>query len=459
MAFASSSADFGIRSSAPAQAQAFSEKQNPPSLFGGGQSTFGQNTVQPNTSNSIFGQPPQQPANSGINTFGSWGNNSVNNANTGTTWGQAAGQNQSQQTSALGGNAFGNPTQQQQPSQPSIFGGGSGAFGHTNVQQNQNQGSGLFGSNNNQNQTQQPMGSSIFGNSLFGANTQQQQQQQPSTNGTSLFIPKSTFGSSFGNANPVPQPPTSSLWANPLTSNNVQSSFTQSLAGSSIQAQQQSAPLFTRTTRFNDLPETVQKVFETIDTHIQGRIQISRALKSRSLADEPTKAAETLRRAHNDLLNTVSSQQSDRTVVEEIRSKVDQCVQDTIITTRIIDGFKNPQQNGTYLKNHVTFPLEYADELYRAALSLKIYFIRAAENIRHKLLWYKSTIEAQNKSFLALAAKTAELDTELQKLKNEYRELWKAHTGSARDPFNELDRRPGDSEGLLNGIGSFNLNR
>lgn len=70
-----------------------------------------------------------------------------------------------------------------------------------------------------------------------------------------------------------------------------------------------------------------------------------------------------------------------------------------------------------------------------------------------------STLQAQNTSFLALAARTAEVDTELQELKNQYRELWKAQTGSARDPFNELDRRPGDSEGLLNGMGNFSLNR
>lgn len=62
-------------------------------------------------------------------------------------------------------------------------------------------------------------------------------------------------------------------------------------------------------------------------------------------------------------------------------------------------------------------------------------------------------------TFLALAQKTAKLDGELQEIKSQYRELWKAHTGSARDPFNELDRRPGDSEGLLNGLGSFSLNR
>lgn len=70
-----------------------------------------------------------------------------------------------------------------------------------------------------------------------------------------------------------------------------------------------------------------------------------------------------------------------------------------------------------------------------------------------------ATLQAQNSTFIALAGKTAELDAELQKIKSVYREVWRAHTGSARDPFNEIDRRPGDGGGMLNGIGSLNLSR
>lgn len=41
---------------------------------------------------------------------------------------------------------------------------------------------------------------------------------------------------------------------------------------------------------------------------------------------------------------------------------------------------------------------------------------------------------------MALATKTAALDAELQKLRTLYTQLWRAKTGSMRDPFNELDR-------------------
>lgn len=53
-----------------------------------------------------------------------------------------------------------------------------------------------------------------------------------------------------------------------------------------------------------------------------------------------------------------STIQTDAQFVRDLESKTEQAVQDTITATRIIDGFRNPQQNGAYLKNHASFPLE-----------------------------------------------------------------------------------------------------
>lgn len=100
--------------------------------------------------------------------------------------------------------------------------------------------------------------------------------------------------------------------------------------------------------------------------------------------------------------------------------------------------------------------------------------------MRDRLAWYKSTIEqiekklasfatqaqytpqvihatlqAQNSSFSALASKTAALDDELQKIKALYTQLWRARTGSVRDPFNELDH-PDRAAGDL-GLGALNV--
>lgn len=59
-----------------------------------------------------------------------------------------------------------------------------------------------------------------------------------------------------------------------------------------------------------------------------------------------------------------------------------------------------------------------------------------------------STLQAQYETFVGLANKTAVIDAELQKLKIFYTQLWRARTGSMRDPFNELDRGTGKDFGL-----------
>ena len=55
-----------------------------------------------------------------------------------------------------------------------------------------------------------------------------------------------------------------------------------------------------------------------------------------------------------------------------------------------------------------------------------------------------STLEAQHATFMALASRTAAVDAELQKIRALYTQLWRAKTGSMRDPFNDLDRVTGE---------------
>ncbi|KIJ51453.1 hypothetical protein M422DRAFT_244617 [Sphaerobolus stellatus SS14] len=480
----------------------------PTSVFGTGGSIFGNNANQnqPATGTSIFGSANAQQTQPGSTSiFGAAGGQQQQqqNQNTSSIFGNPSGQ---QNQGNTGGGLFGNNAgqtgasnifgntggqQQNQTTGSSIFGNagqqaqsqaGSNIFGNTAGQQQQPQAGSIFGNTAGQQQNQPQAGSNIFGStqnqagtgpSIFG-NNQNQPAQGSSIFGSTQNKGPGSFGTGggiFGGGNQQ-QPQQSQgggLFGNTTTGTTGGSLFGQTSGLTSTQAHQQNVP-FTKTTKFNDLPEQTQKIFEQIDAHIQGRIQISKDLKGKSLDEEPRKAVETIRKVHNDLASVLSTLQSDKAVVDEIRAKSDQSVQDAIIATRIMDGFKNPQQNGAYLKNHAGFSLEF--------------FNRASEEIREKLQWYKTTIEqierrlvsaqtqaqynpqaivatlqAQNTTFIALAGKTAELDVQLQKIKAQYRELWRAYTGSARDPFNELDRRPGDGGGLLNGLGSLHLSR
>ena len=112
-----------------------------------------------------------------------------------------------------------------------------------------------------------------------------------------------------------------------------------------------------------------------ISSHIQGRIQICKDLQQRKLGDEPTKEHEAIRNIQKvlislkpyldlnkkfiqDLVNTSTTIRNDLNVTQDIKAKVDQAVEDTIVATRIIDGFRNPQSGNAYLKDHAGFPLE-----------------------------------------------------------------------------------------------------
>ncbi|KIM84193.1 hypothetical protein PILCRDRAFT_818523 [Piloderma croceum F 1598] len=423
--FASSSAAFGIKSQAPANTALFGQSNTAKpqgSIFGSAQPTtsgFG-NQSQTQQGSSLFGggafgqtqnQQPNPPASTGL-------------------FGQPAGQQQNQPAST---GLFGQPpagTQQQQPVQNT------------------------FGSSFSINQSSQPQGQQgTFGS--FGATANQQQPGQSTfggwgsgTGGTNPLQPQATLpaGSNAFNLGGSTNPGAgSSLFGQPPRQQSIGVSATQTSG----------PPLFTKSTKFNDLPDQLKKTFEDIESHIQGRVQISNELKQRKLGEEPTKGHELIHGVHKDLVNTSSIIQSDALFTRDIKSKADQAVQDTIVATRIVDGFRNPQQNGAYLKNHATFPLEF--------------FNRVTEQMRERLQWYKNTIEqierklsstasqaqstpqaisatlhAQHATFISLASKTAALDADLKKIKALYTQLWRSKTGSMRDPFNDLDRNRGD---------------
>ena len=65
-----------------------------------------------------------------------------------------------------------------------------------------------------------------------------------------------------------------------------------------------------------------------------------------------------------DLSATTNTLVSDDLFAKDLRNKIDQAVQDVIIASRIIDGFKDAQQNA-HLKNHAQFPLEWVPPTFR----------------------------------------------------------------------------------------------
>ncbi|KAG1779109.1 hypothetical protein EV702DRAFT_1090200 [Suillus placidus] len=392
------------------------------SVFGGG--AFGQTQQQqPSGSASIFGQPAQQQ--------------------------------QQQPTTSL----FGQPAQQQ-PSSTSLFVNPSttnttgqqtgGAFGSTQPQQSTS----LFGS------TQPQQSTSLFGTmqpqqstSLFG--TLQPQQQTSSMFGSTQ--PQQS-GGLFGSTNTQQAAPAGGLGVSVSTAGT--SIFGQQRQSSMMSTTPISGPApFSKSTKFNDLPDDIKKTFEAIDSHIQGRIQISNELKQRKMGEEAIKGRELIRELHKELLGVSSVIQSDSLFAKDLKAKTEQAVQDTIVATNIIEGFKNPHQSAAYLKNHASFPLEFFTRVTQEMQERLQWFKNTIEQIERKLSAsasqsqntpqaISSTLQTQHAIFVSLAARTAAVDAEVQKVKALYTQLWRAKTGSMRDPFNELDRGSGGEFGM-----------
>ncbi|TRM64337.1 hypothetical protein BD626DRAFT_629296 [Schizophyllum amplum] len=382
---------------------------------------------------SLFGQPQQQPQQQQQQSGGGLFGSTNTGANTGTGGGLFGSTNTNTNTGTTSGGLFGSTNNN------TNTGTGTGLFGSTNANTSTNTGGGLFGSTTNANTG----GGGLFGGSttnsgggLFGSTQQNQQQQQQQQPGGGLFGSTNTggggaFGGSLFGAKP-------------------QAGAQQPLGLSTVSSQQ-STPPFSKSTRFNDLPDNLKKIFENIDTHIQGQVQISKDLQQRKMGEEALKGQQAIRSVHKDLVNAMATINRDLQQAKDLWHKSEQATQDLITGMNIVNGAKNPQAYGSHLKDHAGFPLEY--------------FIRVTKEMKVRLEWYKTTLEqaerklssqtnqaqftpqvistslqAQNSAFFALAAKTATLDAELKKIKDLYRKLWRERNSSLRDPFNELDR-------------------
>ncbi|KAJ8587707.1 hypothetical protein M405DRAFT_934538 [Rhizopogon salebrosus TDB-379] len=433
--------------------------------FGTGTNVFGTNAGA-----SIFGQSnASKPATS---SFG----NTQPSSGTGTTTGfggfgvqpQAQAQQPAQGSALFGGGSFGQPQQQQPSVSTSLF--SQPTQQQQQQQQQQQPTTSMFGQPTQQ-QPQSTLGTSLFGNpttttgqqagGLFGGTQPQQptnpfgaaQPQQQTMFGSTQ--PQQSSGGMFGSTTQQAAP------AGGLGLNTAGPSlFGQQRQPSMMSTTPISGPApFSKSTKFNDLPEDIKRTFEAIDSHIQGRIQISNELKQRKMGEEAIKGQGLIRGLHKELLGVSSVIQSDSLFSKDLKAKTEQAVQDTIVATNIIEGFKNPHQSAAYLKNHASFPLEF--------------FTRVTQEMQERLQWYKNTIEqierklsasasqsqntpqaisstlqTQHAIFVSLAARTAAVDGEVQKVKELYTQLWRAKTGSMRDPFNDLDRGSGGEFGM-----------
>ncbi|SCV72315.1 BQ2448_3852 [Microbotryum intermedium] len=219
------------------------------------------------------------------------------------------------------------------------------------------------------------------------------------------------------------------------------------------QQQQASTSSLNKMTKFNDLPENVRAVIEGIDSFVRQQVHLSDQLKSRELGEEIEKTRNEWQQCSADATALSSLLLHSSNSVSALRNRLDQDAQDVEKATWIVEGFKNPQgPKAQQAKAVQTFPFEFfrnkTDEFEARLRNYK----ETIEQIQQHLTSPSSlsssidpssivpTLKSQTASFLALASNVASLQADLDRLKDQYRVIWRDKTGRVMDPFRERER-------------------
>ncbi|PLW44387.1 hypothetical protein PCASD_04511 [Puccinia coronata f. sp. avenae] len=306
----------------------------------------------------------------------------------------------------------------------------------------------LFGSNNNNLNASGSGGGNLFGSTqgtttpntgLFGNNNQPAASQQPAGNFTNLNASGSgnLFGSNLLGSNKA-----SSVPVTPSPSG----------VGNSVS---QSNPVFTRTTRFNDLPEDAKKQLEMLDAMIQIQCRHSDTLKAVQLGTEITEGTSLLRHVTSEMHATSASVKNSSKLLDSIRQSIDGDVADLLNLAAIVDAHHaqrmavGAHNAADSLPNPMKFQLEFFSQ---KTADMEERVKRYRQTIDYVELQLKGlfdrpspasivpALKAQYSTFMVLADKVAQLNGAIETLKDEYRDIWRHQTGSFRDPFAEIDQ-------------------
>ncbi|WWC67238.1 uncharacterized protein I206_101145 [Kwoniella pini CBS 10737] len=382
----------------------------------GGSSLFGNFGAKPNTST---------PA-SGGGLFGNLGGTQNQQSNTGGTGGLFGSTSTQTQQPTTGGGLFGSTTQQPNTSGGGLFGstsnqpqqGGSGLFSSTNPQTT-NTGGGLFGSTSNLQQQQQPP----QGGGLFGSTSQPQQ----------------STSSLFGQAG---QPTSSSLFGQTAPTQQQQSTLQTSANGQNNNG-------MSKSTKFSDLPENVQKYIEQMDSAIKTQKAQGSGMNIEGLGRAIWQTSLDVKAANEEYSAISHTLKSLSTSLTQLREKMINEGRDVERVKEIWDVYRSAEgrMGQVRLGAYRDFPHEFfakiADQMeervgrYKKTISQLNRAISSLTSEAHKSSpqAIAQTIQNHQQAMLALAAQLDGLQLRMNGLRSAFAEEWREKTGSVRDPF------------------------
>ncbi|KZT57649.1 hypothetical protein CALCODRAFT_482978 [Calocera cornea HHB12733] len=319
----------------------------------------------------------------------------------------------------------------------SVFGQPSTAFGQqpqqsTSFGQQPQQTNSLFGAPSTSTTFGQPANSGSV--SFFGQQQQQPQQQ------TSMFGQSAgTFGASTGGT----------LGLSQLTQS-LRAPLQQSGTAAPPPLQPQTV---TKAARYDDLSELDKNVVKEVDEHIRACMDVAKELKASTLGEEISTLGESIKKVQNDATIVKDNYNVAEVMARHVQMQLDSDLKDATAAVGIIDKFNaNPKQPG-----HAPWQLEYPVKYFGRTEAQMRERLRSAKNTmqqiesllrdsyRHEQRSAKEISNAvgnQTEGLLGLAGRTADLDAKVQQLKGDYTRLYRAKTGSTRDPFLDVPGRP-----------------
>ena len=114
--------------------------------------------------------------------------------------------------------------------------------------------------------------------------------------------------------------------------------------------------------------------------YIQGRSHISLNLKAEEgLGKDVTKSSNLLIQVQNNLMSLKSTLTHTDASLQSLKGDTDTDTVRALIMTRVIDGYKRPQEFGAYLKTYRDFPHEYFSQISEDLLSRSLKYTHMLE--------------------------------------------------------------------------------
>ncbi|KAI5479124.1 hypothetical protein MNV49_004123 [Pseudohyphozyma bogoriensis] len=226
----------------------------------------------------------------------------------------------------------------------------------------------------------------------------------------------------------------------------------------------------TKRTKLEELPAAAKSLIEQIDAGIRAQVGMCEELKGRDLGAGITATGDKYLAVLSESTTTTTLLTTDSRTVADLKQSLEVDLEDVNKFVKIVEGYKNPNKDGAgaAAKSVAGFPFEYFERKLKEFKEKLARYRGVMDQIQQLLESSHSasspaailpTLRAQHASFMSLASLIATLTSELERVKDDYRLIWRAKTGSVVDPFRLAGSGSNGVDGVTRGVGGLGVAR